>query len=116
MTTAVNLVRSFRHLRALVIGDAMLDTFLEGTATRLCREGPVPVVRKTAELYAPGGAANTAANLRALDADEVLPEAEAAREVGGHIEILPLAGSISTSSVIDRIIALAADERIEVEQ
>jgi D-beta-D-heptose 7-phosphate kinase/D-beta-D-heptose 1-phosphate adenosyltransferase len=71
MTTAVNLVRSFRHLRALVIGDALLDTYLEGTATRLCREGPVPVVCKTTELYAPGGAANTAANLRALDADVI---------------------------------------------
>ncbi len=69
MTTAVNLVRSFRHLRVLVIGDAMLDTYLEGTAARLCSEGPVPVVRKTSELRAPGGAANTAANLRALDAD-----------------------------------------------
>lgn len=71
MTTAVNLVRGFRHLRALVIGDAMLDTYLEGTATRLCREGPVPVARRTAELHVPGGAANTAANLRALDADVV---------------------------------------------
>jgi len=49
----------------------MLDTYFEGTADRLCREGPVPVVRKTAELRVPGGAANTAANLRALDADVV---------------------------------------------
>jgi len=71
MTTAVNLVRGFRHLRVLVIGDAMLDTYLEGTAARLCSEGPVPVVRKTSELRAPGGAANTAANLRALDADVI---------------------------------------------
>ena len=71
MTTPVQLVRGFRHLRALVIGDAMLDTYLEGTAARLCSEGPVPVVRKTSELHAPGGAANTAANLRALDADVV---------------------------------------------
>jgi D-beta-D-heptose 7-phosphate kinase/D-beta-D-heptose 1-phosphate adenosyltransferase len=68
MTTAVDLVRRFRHLRALVIGDAMLDTYLEGTAARLCSEGPVPVVRKLAEQRVPGGAANTAANLRALDA------------------------------------------------
>jgi D-beta-D-heptose 7-phosphate kinase/D-beta-D-heptose 1-phosphate adenosyltransferase len=30
---------------ALVIGDAMLDTYLEGTAARLCTEGLVPVVR-----------------------------------------------------------------------
>ena len=70
--TAVELVRRFRHKRVLVIGDAMLDTYLEGTAARLCSEGPVPIVRKTAEQRAPGGAANTAANLRALDADVVL--------------------------------------------
>jgi len=42
---------------------------MEGSATRLCSEGPVPVVRKTAEERAPGGAANTAANLRGLGAD-----------------------------------------------
>ena len=64
----VDLVRRFRGLRVLVIGDAMLDTYLEGTASRLCREGPVPVVRKTGEYCVPGGAANTAANLRALEA------------------------------------------------
>ncbi len=65
---AVDLVRRFRGLRVLVIGDAMLDTYLEGTASRLCREGPVPVVCKTGEYCVPGGAANTAANLRALEA------------------------------------------------
>ncbi len=69
MPTAVELVRRFRRLRALVIGDAMLDTYLEGTAARLCTEGPVPVVRKTAERRVPGGAANTAANLRSLGAN-----------------------------------------------
>ena len=69
--TAVELVRRFRHVRTLVIGDAMLDTYLEGSAARLCSEGPVPVVRKTSEQRTPGGAANTAANLRALDASVV---------------------------------------------
>ncbi len=62
------LIRQFRNLRVLVIGDAMLDTYLEGTATRLCSEGPVPVVSRTATYRVPGGAANTAANLCALDA------------------------------------------------
>lgn len=71
MVSAVHLVRQFRRLRVLVIGDAMLDTYLEGTAARLCSEGPVPVVSKTAEYRIPGGAANTAANLRALDADVI---------------------------------------------
>jgi D-beta-D-heptose 7-phosphate kinase / D-beta-D-heptose 1-phosphate adenosyltransferase len=49
-------------------------------------------------------------------ADEAIPEAEAVREIGGRLVILPLAGSISTSSVIDRIIALASDDGIEVKR
>lgn len=69
MSRAVDLVRQFRQRRALVIGDAMLDTYVEGTAARLCTEGPVPVVSKTSERRIPGGAANTAANLRALGAE-----------------------------------------------
>ena len=48
--------------------------------------------------------------------DEFLPEAESVREVGGRVVILPLAGSLSTTSVIRRIISLASEERIEVKQ
>lgn len=68
MANAHSLIQHFSSLHALVIGDAMLDSYLEGEASRLCREGPVPVVYKKSELYLPGGAANTAANLRALGA------------------------------------------------
>src|SRR5215218_2429228 len=66
--SAVDVVRRFRGLRVLVIGDAMLDTYIEGTATRLCKEAPVPVLAKAGEEHLPGGAANTAANLQALGA------------------------------------------------
>ena len=52
--STVDVVRGFGGSRALVIGDAMLDTYLEGTATRLCKEGPVPVLQKIAEERAPG--------------------------------------------------------------
>ena len=72
MSVTVDAVRAFQGLRAVVIGDVMLDSYLEGSATRLCAEGPVPVVRKTSEERLPGGAANTAANLRALGADVML--------------------------------------------
>jgi D-beta-D-heptose 7-phosphate kinase/D-beta-D-heptose 1-phosphate adenosyltransferase len=44
-------------------------------------------------------------------ADEALPEAEAVRDAGGRIVILPLVGSLSTTQVIDRIIALAGYSR-----
>jgi len=66
-----DIVRAFRRLRVVVIGDAMLDSYLEGSAARLCSEGPVPIVRRTAEERVPGGAANTAANLRALGAQVI---------------------------------------------
>lgn len=68
MASWVESVQQFRKLRALVIGDVMLDSYLIGVASRISPEAPVPVVRKTSEERAPGGAANTAANLRALGA------------------------------------------------
>lgn len=72
MSGMLERVRAFRGLRALCLGDVLLDSYYEGTAARLCAEGPVPVVRQTAEQHLPGGAANTAANLRALGAEVTL--------------------------------------------
>ncbi|MEA2594787.1 MAG: D-beta-D-heptose 7-phosphate kinase / D-beta-D-heptose 1-phosphate adenosyltransferase [Thermomicrobiales bacterium] len=69
--TALDVVRGFQGLRALVVGDAMIDCYLDGVATRLCKEGPVPVLVKAGEHHAPGGAANVAVNLRALGAEVV---------------------------------------------
>jgi rfaE bifunctional protein nucleotidyltransferase chain/domain/rfaE bifunctional protein kinase chain/domain len=57
-----------RAPRVLVVGDAILDTWLSGVAQRVSREAPVPVVDVTARRPLPGGAANTAANLAALGA------------------------------------------------
>lgn len=46
----------------------MLDSYYEGTATRLCTEGPVPVVKACQKIFLPGGAANVAANCSSLGA------------------------------------------------
>ena len=56
----------FPDLNVVVIGEAMLDRYLEGSATRLCQEAPVPVVTLSNCQNVPGGAANTAVNLRSL--------------------------------------------------
>ncbi|GAA5512850.1 bifunctional protein HldE [Deinococcus carri] len=58
----------FRHLRVVVVGEAMLDSYLYGTADRLCREAPVPIVALHGRHDVPGGAANAAVNARALGA------------------------------------------------
>lgn len=65
-------IDAFPRLRVLVIGDAMLDSYLEGDSDRLCREAPVPVVTVAQRSDAPGGAANTAANVHSLGGDVVL--------------------------------------------
>jgi D-beta-D-heptose 7-phosphate kinase/D-beta-D-heptose 1-phosphate adenosyltransferase len=53
-------------VRALVIGEAMVDSYLHGTPRDLCREAPVPIVDVHERRDVPGGAANTAANVSAL--------------------------------------------------
>src|SRR5207245_6541920 len=59
-------IDAFAGFHVLVIGEAMLDSYLEGTTDRLCPEAPVPVVAISARRDAPGGAANTAVNVRSL--------------------------------------------------
>ncbi|GCE02749.1 PfkB family carbohydrate kinase [Dictyobacter aurantiacus] len=83
--TAIETVERFSKLRILVLGDAMLDSYLEGTASRLCSEGPVPVVAKTSEQHLAGGAANTAMNIRAL---------------GAHVDLLGIIGDDGTAKLL----------------
>ena len=62
----VRLVRRFRRVRLLVIGDLMLDQFVWGKVDRISPEAPVPVVTVSKESFHLGGAANVAANVREL--------------------------------------------------
>jgi len=55
-------------LKALVIGDIMLDHYIWGDATRISPEAPVPVIEINRDTYTAGGAANVAANICALGA------------------------------------------------
>jgi D-beta-D-heptose 7-phosphate kinase/D-beta-D-heptose 1-phosphate adenosyltransferase len=66
------LLDAFPRLRVDVLGDAMLDSYLDGVASRLCQEAPVPVVSLTSRKDIPGGAANTAVNASSLGAQVTL--------------------------------------------
>jgi D-beta-D-heptose 7-phosphate kinase / D-beta-D-heptose 1-phosphate adenosyltransferase len=68
----VHAVDRFTGTRVLVLGDAMLDSYLHGVPRALCREAPVPILDIAFREDAPGGAANTAVNLAALGADVML--------------------------------------------
>ncbi len=64
-------VREFRRKRILVVGDLMLDRFVWGSVSRISPEAPVPVVEVRRETTCLGGAANVAANIRALGGSPV---------------------------------------------
>lgn len=58
-------------IKALVIGDFMLDAYTIGKAKRISPEAPVAVVHVQQESYRPGGAGNVALNLISLGAQVV---------------------------------------------
>ena len=53
----------------MVVGDVMLDRFVDGTVSRLSPEAPVPILEKAMDSIMPGGAANVAINLARLGCD-----------------------------------------------
>lgn len=62
------LADAFSGLRITVLGDPLLDVYLDGHCERLCREAPIPVVQIDAMQDVPGGAGNVAVNAVALGA------------------------------------------------
>jgi len=60
------------HARVLVLGDTMLDEYLLGSVSRISPEAPVPVVDIESTRQLLGGAANVAANIRALGDEPIL--------------------------------------------
>lgn len=94
------LLDSFRSVRAVVVGEAMLDTYVSGAVTRLCPDGPFPVVDATDESHALGGAANVAANLAALGATVSLVSVVGADSTGDTLQSLAAEAGIDASGVI----------------
>ena len=52
-------------MAVLVFGDAMLDTYIDGTVTRISPEAPVPIVHVQHTYYKAGGCANVAIGIAA---------------------------------------------------
>ena len=61
-----------RGLKVAVLGDLMLDEYLFGEVSRISPEAPVPIVRVLRERAVLGGAANVAANLKAVGAEPLV--------------------------------------------
>jgi len=69
---AASLLDLVRGHKVAVLGDLMLDEYLFGEVSRISPEAPVPILRVERELAVLGGAANVAANLKAIGAEPLL--------------------------------------------
>ncbi len=84
---AQQLVSAFPRAHVLVVGDAMLDTFIVGRVTRISPEAPVPVVTFDHDTHRIGGAANVAHNITAL---------------GGHATLVAVMGQDDNGTTLMR--------------
>lgn len=75
--------------RVLVLGEAILDSYVTGESHRLCQEGPAPVVDVSERTAHPGGAANTAHN---------------AAQLGGDVRLLSLVGDDDVWHELSRLL------------
>ncbi len=97
----LQIIDNFAGRRLAVIGDSMVDRFLWGRVDRISPEAPVPVVRVEKETLKLGGAANVAANIRALGAEAVLFGICGADEAGRQLRGLLADRGIDDSGLLD---------------
>ena len=99
MSQLTSLLAAFRGRRVLVVGEAILDSYLDGHANRLSREAPVPIVTLRDRVDAPGGAANAAVNVATLGGEATLLSV-----VGADIEGERLRFGLRDARVDDQLI------------
>ncbi|MDP8212035.1 MAG: PfkB family carbohydrate kinase [Candidatus Zapsychrus exili] len=72
MQNYAKIISKFSKKNILVIGDIILDQYIQGSVSRISPEAPVPIVLEENSFSTPGGAANVAHNLRSLGANVTL--------------------------------------------
>lgn len=90
----------------MVVGDMMLDIYMNGKVERISPEAPVPIVSVTKTFSRLGGAANVAQNLKALGAEPILCSVIGKDEKSNDLISLMLEHNMNTSGIVK------SDERI----
>lgn len=100
MNNANELVQKLAGRKVLVVGDMFLDRYLQGRATRLSREAPVPVLEQTASFSVAGGACNPARNVASLGGQAVMLGVIGEDDAGHELLQLMADAGIDTSAVV----------------
>lgn len=100
ITTAQQLFKVFSGKKVLVLGDVMIDAYLQGRVTRISPEAPVPIVDICERYYRLGGAANVALNIQSLSATPILCSVIGNDEKGRIFGRLMAEKQLDTSALI----------------
>ena len=87
--SSLECIRRISGVRVLVVGDVMLDTYLDCRALGVADEAPVPLLEVHSQSSALGGAANVARNLARL---------------GAHTALVGLVGGDSQGEVVGKLL------------
>lgn len=77
----------YSQANVVVVGDVMLDRYWSGSTARISPEAPVPVVRIGDQHARPGGAANVAMNIAALN---------------GHVNLIGMIGVDEAGKILQK--------------
>lgn len=94
------ILASFPEQPIAVVGDVMLDVYVDTRVDRVSLEAPIPIARTRGETYYPGGAANTAANLAALGVPACLHGVVGSDVAGERLKELGSVYGFSTHGII----------------
>ncbi len=97
----LSLIERFSGRRLLVAGDFVLDRFVYGHPKRVSREAPVVILSYWKEESLPGGAGNTASNVRSLGGVPLPVGVTGADEAGRSLRGALEARGIATDALIE---------------
>jgi D-glycero-beta-D-manno-heptose-7-phosphate kinase len=100
MASFERLLAGFERCRVLVLGDMGADEYLVGRPSRISREAPVLILHYANSFVRPGGATNTAYNIRRLGARTSVVGVIGDDEMGKRLRQVLEEASICTSGLI----------------
>ncbi len=101
VTSTEEIFNAFNHIKVLVIGDVMIDSYLWGKVERISPEAPVPIVNVQKREIRLGGAANVALNLQALGATPIICSVIGKDLDGKNLLALLSENKLSTEGIIE---------------
>lgn len=94
-------LNTIAHQHVLIIGDSMLDRYLQGSVTRISPEAPVPIVKMNSIEMKLGGAANVAQNIQTMGARASLISLVGNDLAGKHFRSSMVQAGLNTNHLIE---------------